>query len=1694
MKSVGWFAMFAAYLALPNTLQASNSENNSVVWLEGESPTRKTLDLAPSKWAGVMSGDQWLQVSIDAGEVEKKLPAEGAVFDYDFDTAQQASYEIWNRIGFEFVRSDFEWQLDSDAAWTRVSPDAITTDLTEIGFWAEVAWLKLGTRNLAAGKHTLRIRLPRTYDAQHKIQHVLYASDAICITPGHFVPDGKFKPGDPTASSAADALAATNKISVPIPDMPGQTPISLKGVWQFARWDEELVQERTGPIASLPANDSLHWHSMQVPGDRNKVLPGMTFAHRYLLRTHIEIPEGDSLKGKAVYLHIPSVNFISTLFINGKQVSWTDTPYAVWDTDITGNLKPGINEVCVGIKDTYYALNPNDGKNLRYSMVLPTDFFNSNQGVSMQLDYPVWNHTENGILQEPSLIVTGSVYTSDVFAIPSVTKKTLGLEVSVHNSSKQVSEVQVENEIVPIKGGSAEKTFAPRSVQIPPGSDATVHLSEGWTNPHLWQPDDPQQYVVITRIRRNGAVIDERHTRFGFREWGWNGATFTLNGILWHGRADLADYGKANVKALATWKKHGQNWQRVWAETDYDGKEMEAALNFFDDNGIPVRRTGIFDGEGANYALTKNTTQNGKEVTVANRALFDNWRRQLVAWAKGQRNHPSIFVWSMENEITFINANVFGLNEYTDPEMKRAAAELAALDPTRPQMTDGGNALLDESLPIYGGHYLESELTRYPDESYTLEEARKSGSPGHQRWPITHLRPIVMGESFFAEGNDAAALATVGGESAYVGKAESYPAMGLIAKMLSEGYRWNEQVSFQLWMGGESDLYYNSWQPIAVLCRQWNWQFAAGSHVKRTLGIFNDTTSSDPITLTWSLKVLGKTIATATSVRPVGAGHCDKFDIQLDLPTVSARSEGELYLSLTVKNKVVFEDRKPLSILPAPNWYLGASGGASLSNAAASQAQIAVYDPSGAAGGYLKSRDVAFVTLGSLNSLPAGTKVLVIGKNAIGQVESGSSRLAAYAAAGHVVILLEQNNPLKYQALPAEMKPATNSGSIAYCEDLDHPLFSGIKAQDFIVWTGDRGTVYRDAYEKPTSRARSLIQCGQGLQNSALVEAPVGKGVMLFSQLNIEETLAANPIARQLLVNMLSYGVNYKQVYRPTTYVAAQASESAEYLELTKAIESMGIEFTRSQSALDALNLDNGIAIVAATPANLNLLASNESRVSRFTRTGGWLLLCGLKPEGLSAYNRIVGFTHMIRPFRQEKVTLPPVRSPLLAGLATSDIVMSSGRRIFDWQAGDYPDTNAFSYVVDYEDVAPFGTSTFGNYDKITNNFVGADGWPLIINFPAPTDGKPFDIPITFPTSQQIKSFTWIGDTNYWPQTQVNLIFDGKKTFEFKTNPDNKPQTFEINPATSGSIVTLQIAAWKQLPSVGPLIGIDNIYLKAGRPPDFYNRVKQMLNIGALMAYPRGKGGIVLCNVKFMGTETVPENAIKKRKIVDTVLHNLNAKFSGGKTVIAGAGLACFPIDISRQANAYRTAQGWFGDKNRTFANLPSGRHSFGGITYSVYDFTTSPVPTVIMLGGSCLPTNLPESVRDIPVNRKADALFFLQTARIDNRRSPDDIKNGRKFEMAAYIVHYADGSTERVPVYAEIGVDDYRQKSPAPLEAAQLGWSAQYGTDPEYAAAYSMQWNNPHPERQITTVDLEYGKDRRGIPVLLALTAAQGQ
>src|SRR5262249_32482891 len=150
--------------------------------------------------------------------------------------------------------------------------------------------------------------------------------------------------------------------------------------------------------------------------------------------------------------------------------------------------------------------------------------------------------------------------------------------------------------------------------------------------PRLWWPDQPQQQEVLTRLSLGEQAVDLKKTKFGFREWGWEGKAFTLNGVPWRFRADLLHNGKLQdrdrAQVVAAWKTAGINTVRYGGMEPWVGASQEETLDFYDAAGMPVRRSGTFDGEAGSYNLVEN--KNGK--AVPRRALFDNWVRQLRAW------------------------------------------------------------------------------------------------------------------------------------------------------------------------------------------------------------------------------------------------------------------------------------------------------------------------------------------------------------------------------------------------------------------------------------------------------------------------------------------------------------------------------------------------------------------------------------------------------------------------------------------------------------------------------------------------------------------------------------------------------------------------------------------------------------------------------------------------------------------------------------------------------------------------------------------------------------------------------------------------------------------------------------------------------------------------------------------------------
>jgi beta-galactosidase len=164
-------------------------------------------------------------------------------------------------------------------------------------------------------------------------------------------------------------------------------------------------------------------------------------------------------------------------------------------------------------------------------------------------------------------------------------------------------------------------------------------------------------------------------------------------------------------------------------------------------------------------------------------------------------------------------------------------------------------------------------------------------------------------------------------------------------------------------------------------------------------------------------------------------------------------------------------------------------------------------------------------------------------------------------------------------------------------------------------------------------------------------------------------------------------------------------------------------------------------------------------------------------------------------------------------------------------------------------------------------------------------------------------------------------------------------------------------------------------------------------------------------------------------------------------------------------------------------------------------DFSTSPVPTVFMLQGRGSEVQDTE-IEGIDVGRAADALFFLHTFHPSGsiggwqRRYHEAIRRRRERPeppiVFQYVVHYADGKQQIVPVVWQAGVGPWVSDSPAALPTAAVAWTGPL-REKEQAVVYSMQWNNPRPAVSIESIDIISSPDgpKWGAPAVFAITTA---
>ena len=357
-------------------------------------------------------------------------------------------------------------------------------------------------------------------------------------------------------------------------------------------------------------------------GCRNGVNSGYFPGGKYAYGKTFELDA--AMLGKSVALHFEGVYQNCKVYVNGKLAGSHRYGYTAFDVDISDFAESGENNVRVEVDNS---LEPN----CRWY---------SGSGIYRN----VWLVKVN-----PVHVDNWGTFVHDMKISPE--EATFSLEARIRNSSEADREAEVSTSIYDDRNRvvTAPVTTLLRVPYTPCYDtrmrEASVDHQFSISNPKLWSPDSPSLYTAVTEVKVAGKVVDRYETVFGLRTFRWDSATgFYLNdkplkikGVCLH--HDLGCLGAAvNTRAierqLQIMKEMGVNAIR----TSHNAPAPEL-LDLCDRMGLLVQDESfdMWERRKSPYDYAR---------------YFAEWHeRDLTDEILRDRNHASVFMWSIGNEV-----------------------------------------------------------------------------------------------------------------------------------------------------------------------------------------------------------------------------------------------------------------------------------------------------------------------------------------------------------------------------------------------------------------------------------------------------------------------------------------------------------------------------------------------------------------------------------------------------------------------------------------------------------------------------------------------------------------------------------------------------------------------------------------------------------------------------------------------------------------------------------------------------------------------------------------------------------------------------------------------------------------------------------------------------------------------------------
>lgn len=529
--------------------------------------------------------------------------------------------------------------------------------------------------------------------------------------------------------------------------------------------------------------DDSKWRKLDLPHDwsvEGQLSPSLASCTGYLpggigwYRKHFSITD----KAARHYIYFEGVYNRSEVYLNGHLLGKRPNGYISFLYDLTPYLKEGDNVLSVRVDHSRYA----DSR---------------------------W-YTGSGIYRDVWLVSAPEIHIAQWgigWKATSLTDKqaTVAVDMEVQKHISTTDKLELQATLYDADG----KQVAQRRTRVADGSEGISKetLTLKISRPHRWNLDAPYLYTLTTDLLSNGQRIDGSTTNVGLRTlefdankgFALNGNWMKVKGVCIHHDAGVL----GSVVPSEVWKRRLINLKEIGVNAIRMSHNPQAPIvyDLCDQLGLLVMDEASDEWEFPKRKWIQgwNKGEPGFDGTYD---FFEEWIEQDVTdMVRRDRNHPSIFLWSIGNEVDYpndpyshpildgasINQPMFGGYKPDAPDAmrigviaKRLAARVRAVDTSRPVTGALAGVIMSnqtaypDAIDVVGYNYTEN---RYDEDHATYPNRVIYGSEngsGIDAWYAVKNKEFIFGQ-FIWTGTD------------YLGESGAWPSRGLNTGLLNFG-------------------------------------------------------------------------------------------------------------------------------------------------------------------------------------------------------------------------------------------------------------------------------------------------------------------------------------------------------------------------------------------------------------------------------------------------------------------------------------------------------------------------------------------------------------------------------------------------------------------------------------------------------------------------------------------------------------------------------------------------------------------------------------------------------------------------------------------------------------------------------------------------------------------------------------------